>query len=209
MRFRAVPTGHLNKNLQIGWFLFKFHFSHTWFPSPKLKNVTNKQRRKIFGGNIMRFKFSGTSNQDQKCSSGSNVWLLCILFRIIHCEVIKSLSKCQGNNHGSHFSLHTVRLRFPLLSGGKSSARGLSKWDVSVLRATCLWFKLQFSWSFIFDKIWTNYLFLPALRTQCDKRLKYWLMQLIRLKGGKIKCLKHCYQITQLIFLRFIKKWNM
>lgn len=94
-------------------------------------------------------------------------------------------------------------------SGGKSSARGLSKWDVSVLRATCLWFKLQFSWSFILDKIWTNYLFLPALRTQCDKRLKYWLMQLIRLKGGKIKCLKHCYQIAQLIFLRFIKKQNM
>lgn len=74
-------------------------------------------------------------------------------------------------------------------SGGKSSARGFSKWDVSVLRATCLWFKLQFSWSFILDKIWTNYLFLPALRTQCDKRLKYWLMQLIRLIGGKIKCL--------------------
>lgn len=94
-------------------------------------------------------------------------------------------------------------------SGGKSSARGLSKWDVSVLRATCLWFKLQFSWSFILDKIWTNYLFLPALRTQCDKRLKYWFMQLIRLKGGKIKCLKHCYQIAQLIFLRFIKKQNM
>lgn len=114
MRIRAVPTGHLNKNLQMRSFLFKFHFSHTWLPSPKLKNVMNKQRRKIFGGNIMRFKFSGTSNQDQKCSSGSNVRLLCILFRIIHCEVIKSLSKCQGNNHGSHFSLHTVRLRFPL-----------------------------------------------------------------------------------------------
>lgn len=77
MRIRAVPTGHLNKNLQMRSFLFKFHFSHTWLPSPKLKNVMNKQRRKIFGGNIMRFKFSGTSNQDQKCSSGSNVRLLC------------------------------------------------------------------------------------------------------------------------------------
>lgn len=102
-----VPTDHLNKNLQIGSFLFKFHFSHTWFPSPKLNNVTNKQRRKIFGGNIFGHFESGPKNV-------AVVQLLCILFRIIHCEVIKSLSKCQGNNHRSHFSLHTVRLRFPL-----------------------------------------------------------------------------------------------
>lgn len=157
---------------------------------------------------------SCTSNQDQKCSSGSNVWLLCILFRIIHCEVIKiPIQMSRQQSRESFFVAHcsppfsTVYIL--TWSGGKSSARGLSKWDVSVLRATCLWFKLQFFWSFILDKIWKNYLFLPALRTQCDKRLKYWLMQLIRLKGGKIKCLKHCYQIAQLIFLRFIKKWNM
>lgn len=150
MRIRAVPTGHLNRNLQMRSFLFKFHFSHTWLPSPKLKNVMNKQRRKIFGGNIMRFKFSGTSNQDQKCSSGSNVWLLCILFRIIHCEVIKiPFQMSRQQSWESFFAAHSSppfsTVYILTWSGGKSSARGFSKWDVSVLRATCLWFKLQLS----------------------------------------------------------------
>lgn len=151
---------------------------------------------------------SGTSNQGQKCSSGSVAVYIIQNHSLWSNQIPIQMSRQQSRESFfvAHCSPPFSTVYILTWSGGKSSARGLSKWDVSVLRATCLWFKLQFSWSFILDKIWRNYLFLPALRTQCDKRLKYWLMQLIRLIGGKIKCLKHCYQIVQLIFLKFIKE---
>lgn len=120
-------------------------------------------------------------------------WFKCmvagILFRIIHCKVIKiPIQMSRQQSRESFFAAHSSP-RFSTVyiltwRGRKSSARGLSKWDVSVLRATCLWFKLQFLGHLSLIRS-VRSIFLTALRTQCDKHLKYWLMRLIRLKGAR------------------------